>query len=78
MFLQEYYTLDMRCEYKADMTFMETTYIRKGGTNNVWCYCEVFKPNICNGTSTHLNIMALEATCSLVITRCPLTQSLFY
>ena len=70
--VQGYYTLDRRCEYSSTHSiYFDTTSLVKSGTSSVYCKCQVIYPTSgLAGVST-----GLRGDCTLVITRCPMSQT---
>ncbi len=70
--VQGYYTLSMACKYNRLPLRWDTSTLRQFGSN-VDCYCLTT-----SGTSSgvHVTTTFPTFTCTLVITRCPISQNI--
>ena len=70
--IQNFYTLDMRCEYSGNFQ-LEAPSLQQHTANTYFCQCSVVHPS--SDGFAILSAATRYGTCTLVITRCPLSQN---
>ncbi|XP_064402165.1 uncharacterized protein LOC135347949 isoform X2 [Halichondria panicea] len=68
-----YYTLSMACKYDSSSGSLKSTALRQSGSN-VDCVCKT--TSITSSSGEHLFVNFSTFTCTLVITRCPISQNI--
>ena len=73
MIIQDYYTLDIRCETKIvpiNHTAVEVTTLQRDGNNEIRCKCSAMHPNVI----TLKTLIVYRKFCTLSITQCLLNH----
>ena len=68
----QYYTLDMRCDYRNNWDYIESGDIFKNG-NSYFCDCDLTR---LSSGSSHATLYTVFPVCTLTVTRCPRTVNI--
>ena len=70
--MQDFYTLDIRCELNTDIQYLKISTLVRNGTDSIQCQCSLLDVTP-NGTLVYASGSQLSfrsVSCALAITRC--------